>query len=725
MGKLVRLWRGEWLKEENGAWNFHADPTDFGFGAMIRDDESYESLLNVARMRYVVGQGTLVVLSYQFPSWILGPLGRRSVPISITTTADIPVMLSVREWFTKLVLVVTIGAESVARYHYNRRDNFVVGRKRYVVDGTQDEYARREFQRLVVGRRKTCSRSVLEDIFNEHEMMVLHRVDLEMDLADRLQEEADRRYEAIAREVILVEDDDDENMADAQTGGENDPVAITDPTQLPLTQPSTDPAEPQANIGALPLTQLAPALPKITQTEGRIFRRSTMETAMDFWEGLMGEDLVLPDGVEPDRAVVEGEGREEETIRLVDDGLVGAAQKEDDSSSTGSCVGLVVEVTPPVSVPHGTICFLHLCYNDCKVIQTKINTASGLHAASNRGSSSQVPAPVVASGSGISVGQKSQDQTTVVVTTELGLTIDCGGVADPGPQDVATKKPNSSSDESGDDGYVGSGDKDLFVGKTFENRDAFKHHMALYAIKNKFVYRCAKSSPSVMVLECVGLTCTWRVYAVLVKGSNMYEVRKIGGEHCCSVDERAGYQRQATSSVIGGLLRQQFSGTGAGPRPGDIRQVMRGDHAVNISYWKAWRSRELAVDIAKGSCGASYKSLPNYLQRLVEANPGTITQLHTEYVEELGYRFKYMFVALGACVKGFQYMRKVVVVDGTHLRGKYAGCLLTASAQDGNYQIFPLAFAIVDGENDKSWEWFFHKLSSFVPDNDSVVFVSD
>lgn len=230
---------------------------------------------------------------------------------------------------------------------------------------------------------------------------------------------------------------------------------------------------------------------------------------------------------------------------------------------------------------------------------------------------------------------------------------------------------------------MGSDDKELFVGKTFESRDEFKHHMALYAIKNKFVYRCAKSSPSVMVLECVGLTCTWRVYAVLVKGLNMYEVRKIGGEHCCSVDERAGYQRQAISSIIGGLLSQQFSGTGAGPRPGDIRQVMRGDHAVNISYRKAWRSRELAVDIAKGSCGASYKSLPNYLQRLVEANPGTITQLYTEYVEELGYRFKYMFVALGACVKGFQYMRKVVVVDGTHLRRKYAGCLLTASAQDG------------------------------------------
>ena len=84
-----------------------------------------------------------------------------------------------------------------------------------------------------------------------------------------------------------------------------------------------------------------------------------------------------------------------------------------------------------------------------------------------------------------------------------------------------------------------------------------------------------------------------------------------------------------------------------------------------------------------------------------------------------------MFLAMGARVKDFQHIRKVAVIDGTHLRGKYAGCLLTSSVQDGNYQIFPLAFAIVDGENDKSWEWFFNKMSSFVPNQDGVVFVSD
>ncbi|KAG2314807.1 hypothetical protein Bca52824_017929 [Brassica carinata] len=72
--------------------------------------------------------------------------------------------LLAREWFTELVLVVTIGAHSIARYHFNRRDNFVVGRKRFIVDGSQDEYARREYERLVVERRMRCSRTILKNL---------------------------------------------------------------------------------------------------------------------------------------------------------------------------------------------------------------------------------------------------------------------------------------------------------------------------------------------------------------------------------------------------------------------------------------------------------------------------------------------------------------------------------------------------------------------------------
>lgn len=70
-------------------------------------------------------------------------------------------------------------------------------------------------------------------------------------------------------------------------------------------------------------------------------------------------------------------------------------------------------------------------------------------------------------------------------------------------------------------------------------------------------------------------------------------------------------------------------------------------------------------------------------------------------------------------------MRKVIIVDGTSLKGKYGGCLVSVCAQDANFQIFPLAFGIVDSENDDVWEWFFRKLSAFVDDSTETVFISD
>ena len=70
-------------------------------------------------------------------------------------------------------------------------------------------------------------------------------------------------------------------------------------------------------------------------------------------------------------------------------------------------------------------------------------------------------------------------------------------------------------------------------------------------------------------------------------------------------------------------------------------------------------------------------------------------------------------------------MRKGIIIDGTHVKGKFVGCLLTASAHDGNYQIFPIAFGVVDSENNQAWSWFFNKLLAVVPDAEDLVFILD
>ncbi|XP_013624021.1 PREDICTED: uncharacterized protein LOC106329990 [Brassica oleracea var. oleracea] len=246
------------------------------------------------------------------------------------------------------------------------------------------------------------------------------------------------------------------------------------------------------------------------------------------------------------------------------------------------------------------------------------------------------------------------------------------------------------------------GNQHLFVGQVFMDRTAFRTHMSLYALAKKFHFVCRRSEPGKMVLACKGTNCKWRVYASKLAGCPTFQIKRVDEEHNCTVDERGDFKRHATSNLIGEMVRNKYAGVGAGPKPGTLREFMRTDHHVPVTYWKAWKSREVAIEKGLGNTKDAYKMLPSYLEQLALANPGSVVAIETTRDAGDVQRFKYVFISLAASVKGYMYMRKVIVVDGTHLKGKYDGCLLTASAQDGNYQIFPIAFAVVDGENDSS-----------------------
>ncbi|XP_024014532.1 uncharacterized protein LOC112088482 [Eutrema salsugineum] len=107
---------------------------------------------------------------------------------------------------------------------------------------------------------------------------------------------------------------------------------------------------------------------------------------------------------------------------------------------------------------------------------------------------------------------------------------------------------------------------------------------------------------------------------------------------------------------------------------------------------------------------------------LKEVNPGT----HTQYETDITGRFKFLFLSFGQSVRGFyKAIRRVIVVDGTFLKNKYKGVLLVATALDGNSNLYPIAFGVVDSENDLSWEWFMRQLKVVIADEVRLAFVSD
>ena len=82
-------------------------------------------------------------------------------------------------------------------------------------------------------------------------------------------------------------------------------------------------------------------------------------------------------------------------------------------------------------------------------------------------------------------------------------------------------------------------------------------------------------------------------------------------------------------------------------------------------------------------------------------------------------------MAISASMQGWRHCRPIISIDGTFLTGHFKGCMLIACTLDVNNKIFPLAMALVDSENDESYEWFLGNLRRAYGIRDDLVIVSD
>ena len=123
---------------------------------------------------------------------------------------------------------------------------------------------------------------------------------------------------------------------------------------------------------------------------------------------------------------------------------------------------------------------------------------------------------------------------------------------------------------------------------------------------------------------------------------------------------------------------------------------MQQEYGVQLTYQQAYRAKEVGLEIVRGNPAESYNLLPKYSHVLTKANEGTVTHLQRDGDDN----FLYYFVTLGSSIKGFtQYIRPVIAVDGTHLKGLYRGSMFVATCLNGNNQLYPLAIGVMDSEN--------------------------
>ncbi|XP_076933554.1 uncharacterized protein LOC143599494 [Bidens hawaiensis] len=128
----------------------------------------------------------------------------------------------------------------------------------------------------------------------------------------------------------------------------------------------------------------------------------------------------------------------------------------------------------------------------------------------------------------------------------------------------------------------------------------------------------------------------------------------------------------------------------------DIQSAVKEKYKVLIERWFAYKAKSYAHRMLHGSMRDHYSQIASYVASLKDANPSSTFELR-------GF--------LAGC-------KKVLCLDGCFLKTFLGDMLLAAIGRDGNDQMYPLAWAVVEGETNDSWEWFMDQLGRCLDIND-------
>ncbi|KAL6564606.1 hypothetical protein OROMI_016056 [Orobanche minor] len=222
----------------------------------------------------------------------------------------------------------------------------------------------------------------------------------------------------------------------------------------------------------------------------------------------------------------------------------------------------------------------------------------------------------------------------------------------------------------------------------FNNKASMIASVGLYHLLQNLEFETKKSSPQRYVLVCKHNkdVCPFILRA---KSLGKAWVVDVWCTHTCEKDLRYHADPTVLSKVLASYFVPNLMVEGVVLGRGIFkRSIVQRLFGAKIKYSTALSARNQALTMTYGDSSESFRKLPGYFYMLEQSNPGSVVDLQ---IDEAG-AFEYCFMSLAASIRGFKACRPVIVVDGTHLKGKYNGIMFVAATKDANEQIFPLAF---------------------------------
>ncbi|XP_057733739.1 uncharacterized protein LOC130948886 [Arachis stenosperma] len=275
-------------------------------------------------------------------------------------------------------------------------------------------------------------------------------------------------------------------------------------------------------------------------------------------------------------------------------------------------------------------------------------------------------------------------------------------------------------------------DGEFVVGMEFSSREAVIKAVKEYTIRRSVDYRVYESEPLTFYAKCTqyGSGCDWLIRVSLISRKYCWVIRRYNGSHTCTTATISQDHSKLDSIIIAEAIKPLVEVDPSLKVKSVIAEV-QSKFNYTVSYRKAWLAKKRAIEKIFGGWEASYEALPIWFEAMCHKEPSAVVHFETmpayqgdDLVGDIRVLHR-VFWSYYPCIRAFRHCKPIVQVDGTHLYEKYKGCLLVAVSQDGNNNIVPIAFAIVEGETSDAWHFFLSNLRQHVVTRDGVGLISD
>ena len=225
-----------------------------------------------------------------------------------------------------------------------------------------------------------------------------------------------------------------------------------------------------------------------------------------------------------------------------------------------------------------------------------------------------------------------------------------------------------------------------------------------YAIQEHIQIEKYVNEPGRVRVRCCKESCPWLLCASKDKTSGDFIVKTYNPIHKCLTST---HNYLCNSKFLATKYKERIT-----QQPNIsivlLQDIIRKELDINVGRTTVRRARTRVLQEIMGDHIMEYGRIFDYRDEILRSNPGSTCVVKVGEDSETGQKFfEGFYVCFNALKKAFfGGARRLIGFDGCFLKGVCKGQLLVAVCRDGNNQMLPIAWAVVEVENQYTWTWF-------------------